>query len=136
MGVRAVVLDRTQDGQLRVLLVRHGYVEGWHFPGGGVDPHETLLEALARELEEEAGLALRSEAQLHGIFHNPRAFSRDHVAVYVVRDVERVRDFSPKLEIRECVFFPVDALPPQISAGTRQRLQEILAQQPAAQVWS
>lgn len=44
LGVQAVVLR--DHGE-----VRCGYRSGWHFPGGGVEWRETLLAALAREVE-------------------------------------------------------------------------------------
>src|SRR5213595_4337203 len=68
MGVRAIVIDP----QGRLFLVKHSYVAGWHLPGGGVEPGETVLEALARELMEEGGISLRAPPVLHGIFFNPR----------------------------------------------------------------
>jgi putative (di)nucleoside polyphosphate hydrolase len=41
----------------RVLICeRRDYRNSWQFPQGGVDPNETLIEALHRELEEELGL--------------------------------------------------------------------------------
>lgn len=64
LGVRAVVIDKSDS----VLLVRHGYVAGWHFPGGGVEAGETCTQALARELEEEARVALTGPPVLHGLF--------------------------------------------------------------------
>ena len=42
-GVRGVIHDA---GNNAVFLVRHTYVPGWHFPGGGVEAGETALESL------------------------------------------------------------------------------------------
>ena len=48
LGARVAAFD---DGG-RVLLVKHSYVSGWHFPGGGVDAGETADYAAQREMVE------------------------------------------------------------------------------------
>jgi ADP-ribose pyrophosphatase YjhB (NUDIX family) len=121
VGVRGAVLD----GNGQVLLVRHGYAEGWHLPGGGVEPGENLPDALARELLEEGNVKLTGAAVLHGMFHNARDSRRDHVAVFVVREFEWGGEPAPTMEIRESKFFPLDRLPDGTTAGTRRRLTEI-----------
>ena len=131
MGVRAVVLDRNRS----VFLVRHGYVPGWHFPGGGVDPGERCVEAMARELREEAHIEVTGPVQLHGLYFNREASRRDHVAVYVVREFQVGLPRDPDWEIAESGFFPVDALPEGVTRGTRERLAEILVGIPAAAEW-
>jgi 8-oxo-dGTP diphosphatase len=54
-ATRAVVV--TNDEQ--VLLVRFEFPAGtrWSLPGGGIDPGESVHDALRRELREEVGLA-------------------------------------------------------------------------------
>ena len=81
--------------------MRHSYVRGWHLPGGGVERHESLEQALGRELLEEAGLGIRGKPKLHGIFSNFERFEGDHIAVYIVNDWERIRGRSSKFEILE-----------------------------------
>jgi 8-oxo-dGTP pyrophosphatase MutT (NUDIX family) len=131
LGVRAAVLD----AKAGVLLVRHGYVRGWHFPGGGVEPGETLLDALRRELLEEANVVLRGTPQLHGMFQNSSVSARDHVALFVVREFEWKGQPARGLEIREASFFPLANLPKGTSAGTQRRLDEIAQGAVAAPTW-
>ncbi len=131
LGVRAVVIDR-DDG---VLLVRHGYVSGWHFPGGGVEVGETCMEALARELEEEASIALEGAPLLHGVFFNAQASRRDHVAVYLVRAFRVLGERAPDWEIKEARFFPRSALPEGTTPSARARLAEIFDAAPLSDRW-
>ncbi len=121
LGVRGAVFD----GENRVLLVRHTYAKGWHMPGGGVEPRETALAALARELQEEACVALTGPPRLHGVFFNRKVAKRDHVLVYVVRDFAVLAEKRPDREIAETGFFPLGALPEATTAPTRRRLAEI-----------
>ena len=130
LGVRAAVLDGN-----RVFLVRHTYVAGWHLPGGGVEPGETALDALTRELREEAAIELGGAARLHGVYLNCNASDRDHVLLYVVRAFRVLSAKAPDREIAEAGFFPLDALPDGITPATAARLDEIAEERPPAAVW-
>ena len=121
MGVRAIVIDP----QGRVFLVKHSYVTGWHLPGGGVEPGETVGEALDRELLEEGGITPLEPPVLHGVFFNSRVSRRDHVMVFVVRAFKQDGGPRHKHEIVDYGFFALDALPQDATRGTRARLAEL-----------
>lgn len=123
LGVRAIVIDP----QGRVFLVKHSYVAGWHLPGGGVEPGETVGEALDRELSEEGGIAPLEPPVLHGVFFNSRVSRRDHVVVFVVRAFRQEGKPRHPAEIVDYGFFARDALPPDTTRATRARLAELFS---------
>ena len=131
LGVRGMVLD----GEGRIFLVRHSYVRGWHLPGGGVDPGETLLDALAKELREEGNIELTGEPELLGMHLNRAASARDHVAVYRVSHFRQTAPRAPDREIVEAAFVPLAALPEGATAGTRRRIAEALEGMPRSAEW-
>ena len=131
LGVRGIVIDANDS----VLLVRHGYVSGWHFPGGGVEVGETCMQALARELKEEARVEIRGAPALHGLFFNAKPSRRDHVAVYVIRNFAVLGERAPDREIEEARFFARSELPDGATAGTRARLAEIFDSAPVVDLW-
>jgi 8-oxo-dGTP pyrophosphatase MutT (NUDIX family) len=131
LGARALVIDR--DG--RIFLVKHSYVGGWHLPGGGVEPGETLFEALARELKEEGNIELSAPPRLIGVFFNARISHRDHVALFEVRDFHQPAPPVPDREITAHGFFAPDALPPDTSTGTRARIAEAIMGAPMSARW-
>jgi 8-oxo-dGTP pyrophosphatase MutT (NUDIX family) len=131
MGAQAVVLDERGH----VLLVRHGYRPGWHFPGGGVEKGEEVHSALARELAEETGISLSAPAQLFGLYANFAAFPGDHIALFIVRSWQQSQVLPPNREIRESRFFAPDALPAGTSEATRRRLAEVLGQAAQSRWW-
>jgi ADP-ribose pyrophosphatase YjhB (NUDIX family) len=131
LGVRGVAFD----AEGRVLLVKHSYTPGWHFPGGGVEPGETCEHALAREMAEEACVELEPPLRLHGLFHNVNTSRRDHVAVYVVPAFRVTGERKPDREIVAARFFALDALPDGTTRATQARLAEILDGRALSPTW-
>ena len=131
VGVRGVVIDAGG----KVFLVQHSYVAGWHLPGGGVEPGETVVAALARELAEEGNIEIVGTPPLHGVFLNRAVSNRDHIAVFVVRVFRQERSPQPNGEIIDHGFFALDALPADTTPGTRRRLAEALEGAPIAAKW-
>ncbi len=131
LGARAIVID----GNGRIFLVKHSYVDGWHLPGGGVETGETLLEALTRELAEEGNIWLGAAPQLYGIYFNKRASRRDHVALFIVRDFRQNGNPRPNHEIVAHGFFPIDALPEDATRATRARVAEVFGCEAVSELW-
>lgn len=129
LGVRGIVAD--EGG--RVLLVRHTYTPGWHFPGGGVERGETCPEALKRELREEAGIEAGA-LELVSVHANHAFFPNDHVLVFRVSGW-RQGEPTAQGEIAERRFVDPRNPPADVSAGTGRRLAELFAGAATSEFW-
>jgi len=128
LGVRALVLN----GAGEILLVEHSYIDGWFLPGGGVERGETVEAALARELEEEAGVRPLGRPALVSVHANHLIFPGDHVVLFRVDAWEACRPTAIG-EIRARGWFSPDRLPEGATAATRRRIAEQLdGEHPAA----
>lgn len=131
IGARVMVVDGD-----KVLLIRHTYVPGWQFPGGGVSPGETVEEAGARETLEETGYRVVGAMQLFGLYHNSSPVTdRDHVGFFVATNFEKAFDHKPNHEIAEVGWFDRHALPEKVTPATSQRIDEYFDRVPRRGVW-
>ena len=130
LGARGMLVDGN-----RVLLIRHTYVPGWQFPGGGVDPGESFYSTMEREVLEETGYRVVAPYVLHGIFLNRQISRRDHVALFVARNFEKVCSVTPNREISEVRWFEVTDLPPDITRSARERIGEVFGGRAISRDW-
>lgn len=90
-----------RDG--RVLLIRHRhYSDGrsyWLFPGGGIEPGESELECVCREMREETGLEVKVERL---VFDKPYEiqgmYRRRHMYLCSIVAGEPAPGFEPEPE--------------------------------------
>ena len=69
LAVRGILM---REGRLLLVNAWKGKAHIWCAPGGGVEPHSSLPDNLAREIHEETGLTVRVGAPcLVNEFHDP-----------------------------------------------------------------
>ncbi|MFN3611362.1 NUDIX domain-containing protein [Tepidimonas sp.] len=99
-----VLIDR--DGRFLLTTRPSGkaYAGHWEFPGGKVEPGETVEQALRRELQEEIGVTI-------GAAHPWRVLEADYPHARVRLHVCRVHDWRGELQMHEGQAFAWQTLP-------------------------
>ena len=130
-GVAAVIFE---DG--RVLLQRRDDTRRWGLPGGGVEPGETVRQALIREVREETGLDVEP-LRLIGVYSDPAHHQivtyPDGTVVHYVSSVfecaVRAGSLTCGEESLELDWFDPERLPEDVMLISTIRIRDALAGQ-------
>ena len=112
-GVRALILN--ENGE--ILLQRRTDTSLWGLPSGGVEPGESAVEALKREVMEETSVAVTRVEPMALCAGPTQAFAYpngDKVQCFAIAFIVRVWEGCPQAdgtEGSEVRFFPLEHLP-------------------------
>ncbi|MDB5708883.1 MAG: hypothetical protein JWL96_953 [Sphingomonas bacterium] len=116
-GVKAMVV--TPTGQ--IVLVRHSYLPGWHFPGGGLKRRETPEQGIIRELGEEIGLHRWGKITRGEEERERTRPGQVYPTFFIVTDADY--HFRPNLEIEQAEAFDPGALPDTALASVHRTVE-------------
>lgn len=125
LGTRAIILNSKNE----ILLVKHTYTPGWHFPGGGVDKGESPRQAIIREVKEEAGVIPLKSPEIIDCYFNIYLGVYDIVSLYFIKEFH-IEPFKSNKEIAEAKWFSIENLPEDASNATKKRVAEVFFGQP------
>jgi 8-oxo-dGTP diphosphatase len=119
LGVFAAISDDSS----RILCVRMNYAtRAWTTPGGRVEPGESPLDALKREVLEESGLDVEV-GELVGVYSKPY---KDDVGLFFRASVVGRNAWQPNDEISQVGYFGRNELPEPMGPVVRTPIIDAL----------
>jgi 8-oxo-dGTP diphosphatase len=115
IGVFAAIFD--QEGRLLCVKQNYGALY-WTTPGGRMEPGESPVEALRREIHEETGCRAQI-GRLIGVYAAP---FKDDIVLFMEAEIIGRDDWQPDGEIAEIGFFGRNELPNHINPRVRRRI--------------
>ena len=103
-----------------IVLVRHNYGQrGWSLPGGGLEPYESIIEGLMREIKEETGFTNIRVVKQVGIFSS--RLGNNPVILFECEFIDKEnRAPYDESEIKECCTFNLRSLPKGLYMAQRR----------------
>ncbi len=105
----------------------------WNFPGGGIEPGESPMDALIREFREEVGLEVQPVMLIwatKGRHHNWFRPGQQLLGTYYIVDAVggQVHTAGNGEDVNGCQWFPVQALPTESMSPFDRELADVLKQ--------
>lgn len=131
IGVGALVLRRTRNDIMEVLLVKRKYPPFpgyWSIPGGHVEAGETIFEAAMRELYEETRIEAKpiGIVDVHELILRENGLKRHYVIVDVLMEYLRGEPVAGSDAIETGFHSLPEALSMKVTPATRKLLLKIV----------
>lgn len=113
----AIILNETNE--LLVLRQQNPYTgfEWWTLPGGGMEPEESVIDTIVREVEEECNLQCRPLQLIYMSEYVDYVMDTHHLGMFFLTTTDNIKElkvgFDPEVEIqyiKECRFISENEL--------------------------
>lgn len=120
----AIVYKFGEDGQPKLLLVKHRYGGHWAFPKGHVEAGEDEFQTARREILEETGLRVRlREGFRESVEYSPKPNVMKEV-VYFLGEAVDGEEHKQEAEISDLKWLSVEEAERQVTHENNRRLIE------------
>ncbi len=136
-GIYGVVETRIATGVVALTEDMQVYLVGqyrypldaysWEVPEGGADPGEEPIEAIQRELREEAGITARKWTSLGGPIHLSNCFSNEIAYAYLAEELEENEPDPEGTEVLEVRRVPFQTAIDMVHEGAITDAMSIIA---------
>lgn len=110
---RAAAIILNEKNELLLLRQKnpHTGFEWWTLPGGGMEPEESVIDTIVREVKEECNLICRPMKLIYLSEYVDYTINTHHLGMFFLTTVERIEEmatgYDPEVEvqyIKECRF--------------------------------
>ena len=129
-GVKVMLFN--EAGELLLIRNSYGRSDLFVLPGGGIRPWETPETSARREVREELDCELEALTPVSTHFSASEG-KRDTIHLFSAKAAGPVA--TDRFEVEEARFFPLGALPPNISDATLRRVEERAGQRERDGKW-
>ena len=129
-GVKVMLFN--DAGELLLIRNSYGNKRVFLLPGGGVGRGETPEAAVVREVREELNLEI-VDLNFVATYESSAEGKRDNIHLFSATPRGLLE--ADSVELEEARFFPLDALPQNLSPATFRRISEVRGERPINGRW-
>lgn len=124
VGVGAMIFNDKNE----LLLCKRGWAAKnergcWECPGGSIEFGETMAQAIMREVQEELGIDIQLQHQLHAVDHLIPSEGQHWVTTPFIATISRGKPtIKEPQKCDEIAWFTLDGLPKPLSIATQLNL--------------